>query len=407
LSLFSFSPTESRALGVVSAGHLMSHFYVLVLPPLYPVLKEEFGVSYAELGLTATAYAILTGLAQTPVGFLVDRIGGRRLLVGGLIAMGLAIAAIGFSSSFWAVVLLYGLAGLANTVFHPANYAILSASIPRERIGRAFSIHTFVGHIGWAIAPGIVIALTALWNWRTAMVVTGLASVAIAALIEWQRAALREERASTAASGAASPSIRDGIALLFSPAILLAFVFFVLIAMGFGALRQFAVSALVVGWDLPLATANAVLSGFLIGSPIGILIGGLYVDRMKQPALMAAGGFVVGAAATLAVGSLPLPIAGLTVTLAVAGLCAGMVQPARDLMLRRMTPEGSAGKVFGFATTGLGFGGAVMPPLFGWVLDQGDPRWVFWLAAAFLLASLVTVFRFGRAGVAWQAKPAE
>jgi len=407
LSLFSFSPTESRALGVVSAGHLMSHFYVLVLPPLYPVLKEEFGVSYAELGLTATAYAILTGLAQTPVGFLVDRIGGRRLLVGGLIAMGLAIAAIGFSSSFWAVVLLYGLAGLANTVFHPANYAILSASIPRERIGRAFSIHTFVGHIGWAIAPGIVIALTALWNWRMAMVVTGLASVAIAALIEWQRAALREERASTAASGAASPSIRDGIALLFSPAILLAFVFFVLIAMGFGALRQFAVSALVVGWDLPLATANAVLSGFLIGSPIGILIGGLYVDRMKQPALMAAGGFVVGAAATLAVGSLPLPIAGLTVTLAVAGLCAGMVQPARDLMLRRMTPEGSAGKVFGFATTGLGFGGAVMPPLFGWVLDQGDPRWVFWLAAAFLLASLVTVFRFGRAGVAWQAKPAE
>jgi len=407
LSLFSFSPTESRALGVVSAGHLMSHFYVLVLPPLYPVLKEEFGVSYAELGLTATAYAILTGLAQTPVGFLVDRIGGRRLLVGGLIAMGLAIAAIGFSSSFWAVVLLYGLAGLANTVFHPANYAILSASIPRERIGRAFSIHTFVGHIGWAIAPGIVIALTALWNWRTAMVVTGLASVAIAALIEWQRAALREERASTAASGAASPSIRDGIALLFSPAILLAFVFFVMIAMGFGALRQFAVSALVVGWDLPLATANAVLSGFLIGSPIGILIGGLYVDRMKQPALMAAGGFVVGAAATLAVGSLPLPIAGLTVTLAVAGLCAGMVQPARDLMLRRMTPEGSAGKVFGFATTGLGFGGAVMPPLFGWVLDQGDPRWVFWLAAAFLLASLVTVFRFGRAGVAWQAKPAE
>lgn len=407
MSLFSFSPTESRALGVVSAGHLMSHFYVLVLPPLYPVLKEEFGVSYAELGLTATAYAILTGLAQTPVGFLVDRIGGRRLLVGGLIAMGLAIAAIGFSSSFWAVVLLYGLAGLANTVFHPANYAILSASIPRERIGRAFSIHTFVGHIGWAIAPGIVIALTALWNWRTAMVVTGLASVAIAALIEWQRAALREERASTAASGAASPSIRDGIALLFSPAILLAFVFFVMIAMGFGALRQFAVSALVVGWDLPLATANAVLSGFLIGSPIGILIGGLYVDRMKQPALMAAGGFVVGAAATLAVGSLPLPIAGLTVTLAVAGLCAGMVQPARDLMLRRMTPEGSAGKVFGFATTGLGFGGAVMPPLFGWVLDQGDPRWVFWLAAAFLLASLVTVFRFGRAGVAWQAKPAE
>lgn len=407
MSLFSFSPTESRALGVVSAGHLMSHFYVLVLPPLYPVLKEEFGVSYAELGLTATAYAILTSLAQTPVGFLVDRIGGRRLLVGGLIAMGLAIAAIGFSSSFWAVVLLYGLAGLANTVFHPANYAILSASIPRERIGRAFSIHTFVGHIGWAIAPGIVIALTALWNWRTAMVVTGLASVAIAALIEWQRAALREERASTAASGAASPSIRDGIALLFSPAILLAFVFFVMIAMGFGALRQFAVSALVVGWDLPLATANAVLSGFLIGSPIGILIGGLYVDRMKQPALMAAGGFVVGAAATLAVGSLPLPIAGLTVTLAVAGLCAGMVQPARDLMLRRMTPEGSAGKVFGFATTGLGFGGAVMPPLFGWVLDQGDPRWVFWLAAAFLLASLVTVFRFGRAGVAWQAKPAE
>ncbi len=407
MSLLSFSPTEGRALGVVGAGHLMSHFYFLVLPPLYPVLKEEFGVSYAELGLTATAFAIATGLAQTPVGFLVDRIGGRRLLVGGLIAMGLAIAAIGFTSSFWAVVLFYGLAGLANTVFHPANYAILSASIPRERIGRAFSIHTFVGHIGWAIAPGVVVALTALWGWRTAMVVTGLASVAIAAMIEWQRAALREERASVAATGADSPSIREGIALLLSPAILLAFVFFAMIAMGFGALRQFAVSALVVGWDLSLTTANAVLSGFLVGSPIGILIGGLYVDRMKHPAFLAAAGFIVGAAATLAIGSLPLPIAALTMTLAAAGLCAGIVQPARDLMLRRMTPEGSAGKVFGFATTGLGFGGAIMPPLFGWVLDQGDSRWVFWLAAVFLLASLATVFRFGRAGAAWQPKPAE
>ncbi|MSP51448.1 MAG: MFS transporter [Alphaproteobacteria bacterium] len=400
MSTLSFSRAEARALGVVSTGHLVAHFYVLVLPPIYPLLKQEFSVSYAELGLTATAYAIVSGIGQTPVGFLVDRIGGRRLLITGLILMGLAIAAIGFTSSFWPLVFFYALAGAGNTVFHPANYAILSGSIPRERIGRAFSIHTFIGHIGWAIAPGIVIGLTALWNWRTALVIVGLAGVATAGLVAWQGAALKEESATVGSNDRAASSIREGVALLMSPAILLAFVFFAMIAMGFGALRQFTVSALVVGWDMPLGAANGVLTGYLIGSPIGILVGGLFVDRLERPQLIAAGGFLGGAALALMIGSLPLSLTVLTAALAAAGICGGMVQPARDLLLRRMTPEGSAGKVFGFATTGLGFGGALMPPLFGWILDQGDPRWVFWLAAAFLLASLLTIGRFGRAASA-------
>ena len=398
--LFPFTGAEANVLALVGAGHLLSHFYVLALPPLFPLLKGEFDVTYVALGMMVTVNALTTSIAQTPFGFLVDRFGSRRILVAGLILQGSLIVAIGFTNSYLAALALFGLAGVANAVFHPVDYAILSGSIARERVGQAFSIHTFTGNMGWVITPGIMLSLTALFDWRIALVIVGCAPFVVAAFVIWRFDAIVEERSSSPDANQAgeTQSTRDGLSLLLSPTILLAFAFFMLIPMSFGAMRVFSVSALVDLYGYSLNYAVAALTGFLAGTSAGILVGGVFVDRLHRPELMAGAGFVGGAAFVVVIGSVPLPYVLVCTAMVAAGFCAGVVQPARDLLVRRVTPEGSAGKVFGFVSTGIGVGGAIMPLVFGFVLDLGDPRWVFWLAGVFFIIALVTIGRFGATG---------
>ncbi len=382
----------NRIIALVSAGHFFSHFYFLVLPPLFPLLKEEFGVSYASLGLLMTAASIATGVGQTPVGFLVDRLGARWILLGGLVVHSAAIAAIGLTDSYWAVLVLFVVAGLANTVYHPADYAILNARVPRERLGRAFSIHTFSGNIAWAIAPTAMIGMTALWDWRTAVLVSGVAGLIVASAIWMLGGELSgiesDDRKAEAAPG--GPTV-NGIQLLLSAPIMMAFLFFFLIAMGTGAVRVFSVAALVAIYDTPLAAANGVLTGFLAGASAGILAGGLIADKLGKPELVATLGFLIGAVFLALAGSMSLPIAGMVAILTLAGFVTGVVQPSRDILVRRVTPPGSVGKVFAFVSTGLAAGGVLMPLIFGWIMDHADPRWVFWLSALIVLSTVVTV----------------
>ena len=388
---------DIRVIGLVSGGHFFSHFYFLVLPPLFPLLKAEFGVSYASLGLFLTAASLATMICQTPVGFLVDRFGARWILLGGLLLHSVAITAIGFTSSYWAILVLFMVAGVANTVYHPADYAILNARVTPHRLGRAFSIHTFSGNIAWAIAPAAMVSLTALWDWRTAVILAGLAGVVTAAVLAIRGADLvdrdvvqENDRATLPSTSEAAPPL-SGIQLLLSPPILMAFLFFMFIAMGTGAVRVFSVAALVAIYDTPLEVANGVLTGFLGGAAAGILVGGLLVDKVGKPELTAIVGFLVGAALLAAAGTFSLPIAGMAAVLTGAGFVTGIVQPSRDLLVRRVTPPGSVGKVFAFVSTGLALGGVLMPIAFGWLMDHADPRWVFWLSAIIILLTVLTV----------------
>jgi MFS transporter, FSR family, fosmidomycin resistance protein len=388
---------DIRVIGLVSGGHFFSHFYFLVLPPLFPLLKVEFGVSYASLGLFLTAASLATGICQTPVGFLVDRFGARWILLGGLLLHSVAIMAIGFTSSYWAVLVLFMVAGVANTVYHPADYAILNARVTPHRLGRAFSIHTFSGNIAWAIAPAAMVSLTALWDWRTAVILAGLAGIVTAAVLAIRGADLVDRDGDLENDRATPPPTSEGaqplsgVQLLMSPPILMAFLFFMFIAMGTGAVRVFSVAALVAIYDTPLEAANGVLTGFLGGAAAGILVGGLLVDRVGKPELTAIVGFLVGAALLAAAGTFSLPIAAMAAVLTGAGFVTGIVQPSRDLLVRRVTPPGSMGKVFAFVSTGLALGGVLMPIAFGWLMDNADPRWVFWLSAIIILLTVLTV----------------
>jgi len=387
------APSEAKLLTLIGSGHFFSHFYLIVLPPLFPLLKAELGVGYAALGLLLSLPNLATMLLQTPVGFLVDRFGARWPLVIGLVVMGGAVAGAGIAPGYGGLMALMVLVGVGNSVFHPADYAILAARIQSGRLGRAFSIHTFSGHLGWAVAPAIIVSLTALWNWQAALVITGLCGVAVALVLLGQGKDLDVPRHADAAPEAApesgrTPAGRAGFGLLFSAPMLLFFLYMVMAAVASGGLNGFTVTALVTLHGADLVTANAALTALLSASAVGVLLGGLIADRTRRHDLIMIAGFCLAAAVLVLIGLLPLPLLAVVAAMGVVGLAQGAIRPSRDMMVRNIAPAGAVGTVFGFVTTGMNVGAALAPVFFGWLVDEGFVAWVFILAALAMLLAL-------------------
>ena len=388
---------NAKVLALVGTGHFFAHFYVIVLPPLFPLLRDELAVSYAALGLLLTMPSLATMVLQTPVGFLVDRFGARWPLVIGLGIMSAAVAAAGFATGYWALFFLMILMGIGNSVFHPADYAILAARIEHRRLGRAFSLHTFAGHLGWAVAPGTVVFLTALWSWQAALVMTGLCGLAVALFMQVHGQEL--DASGRQADGAtpeadpdpepsAAPAKPAGLALLFSAPMLLFFLYMVMAAVATGGLNGFTVTALVNLHGVGLTAANAALTALLIASALGVLLGGWLADRTRRHDLVLVAGFCLAAAVLVLIGLLSLPIAGVVAAMALVGLAQGAIRPSRDMMVRAIAPAGAVGTVFGWVTTGMFVGGALAPVFFGWLIDRRLEAWVFILAALAMLLAL-------------------
>ncbi len=386
---------DTKILGVVSAGHFLSHFYLLTLPPLFFILKSEFAVSYAALGAILTVSFALSAVAQIPMGFLVDRIGARIVLTTGLVIMAVCIGLMGFAASYWQVLILFTIAGIGHSVFHPADYAILNASIEPSRMGRAFSIHTFSGHLGSALAPATVIFLATVWNWRAALFIAGAMGLVATGVLASQWNSLRDDvvpaKNTAAETRASGPGPKDGMALLLSKPILLFFLFFLMTSMTASGVHAFLVVALIELHDMPLALASATLTGYLIASAAGILLGGVFADRTTRHDLQAALAFTVSALLILVVAAASLNLGLMIVVLVLAGLMQGIVRPARDMMVRGASPKGSMGKVFGFVSAGMAAGSAISPMMFGFVMDLGRPEWVFYLMVIFMVVAIATV----------------
>ncbi|MBM3487711.1 MAG: MFS transporter [Alphaproteobacteria bacterium] len=392
-------PRASRVMALISAAHFMSHVYNYCLPPLFPLLKEHLGVSYTELGLAMTAFAVFYGLGQTPAGFLVDRIGARAVLSVGLFIQSIAIALIGTVETYLALVVFFANAGLAHAVYHPADYAILSNVVDRPRLGRAFSVHSFFGTAGTAAVPLIMVALADLFDWRVAFMTIGTIGLLVALLV-WTQGSMLE--AATAAGRAAqadekAPSFRASLALLATLPILLCFLFSFVMNIVFGGIRTFSVAALVDMAGTPLAIANGALTGFTAGVSFGVLLGGVLVDRIGTRVATAATGLVIAGALLALVGTVSLPIAAVVAILTAAGFARGAIQGTRDLMIFSVTPDGAHGRVFGFVSTGAAVGAAFMPLIYGPILDLGDPRWVFWLSGLLTVLAIATFFGVNRA----------
>ena len=169
---------DVHVIGLIAVAHFFSHFFQLTLPPLFPLLKTVFGVPYVALGLAMSVFYGASGIGQTLSGFLVDRIGAARVLLGGMALFASSVALAGLVPSYWMLLPVALLAGLGNSVFHPADYSILNASVDPRRIGRGYSVHSISGNLGWAVAPTVVVGLTASSGWRAALVTVGARPIA-------------------------------------------------------------------------------------------------------------------------------------------------------------------------------------------------------------------------------------
>lgn len=389
--------SDTRIIGLISSAHFFSHLYILCLPPLLPALSQSLGVSITALGVAIAVLNVTTILLQAPLGVLVDRVGAAAILIAGHTAMALAIGLVGIVPGYWGLLALMVLAGVGNAVYHPADYAILGTAIGKERVGRAFAIHTFGGYAGFAAAPLLMVTVAELWGWRWAFLTAGLLGLLVSVWLVADRKLLGEatgpRKSPAKADGAkGEPAKGTNMKLWTSPPVLMGLLFFFLLALGHGGFTGFSVVALERRYGLSLAEANAPLAAYLMLSTIGVLAGGWLADKLGRHGLIVTCCSIVVASMALLVALLDLPLPALVAIFAVGGFASGIVAPSRDMLVRAITPPGSSGKVFGFVMTGFNIGGLVGPPLYGSIVDSGRPDLVFVGVAFFSLATAFTVW---------------
>jgi predicted MFS family arabinose efflux permease len=374
---------------LIGNGHFLSHFYSLCLPPLFLAWQSAFSVSFAELGLAVALMAGASAALQTPIGFLVDRYGARPFLIGGALLMSLCITAMGFATSFWQILLLAPLSGMGNSVFHPADYAILSGSVDKDRMGRAFALHTFSGNLGFAAAPPVMALLATTMGWRASLIMVGLLGVPVAVSIMLQSSILKDQARHEPAHAGSAPS---GRALLMSRTMLLFFGFFLLGSMAGSGVQAWLITILHTVKGLALEVASSALTGYMAGSTVGVLVGGWFADTYKRHVLSFAVILtIVSAALTLAVNWTPVSGIAVITLMFASGLALGASRTPRDVMLKDAAPPGQMGKVFGFVSAGLPLGSALTPVPFGFLIDRGHPELILVFVAVLLLASLLCV----------------
>ncbi|MBI4608831.1 MAG: MFS transporter [Candidatus Rokubacteria bacterium] len=391
--------SDIEIITLVSGAHFLSHFLQLTLPPLFPLLRAVFNVPYVALGVLMTLFYSASAVGQLVSGFLVDRFGARRILVGGLSLFASAIVLAGLSPSYGMLVAVILLAGLGNSVFHPADYSIMNATVDSRRLGRAYSTHSISGNIGWALAPAVVGGLTAAFGWRVALASAGALGLAVAFFLARQPAlAVVGRPARMRVADGPVGFVADFRLLLVTP-VLMAFAYFALLAASLSAVQTFSVSVLVAVYAAPLGLASGALTAYLGGSAAGILTGGVLADRTSRHHVVAGGGMLLAAVLTLVLASGAPPLALLAPLMAAIGFAKGATAPSRDLIVRAATPAAASGKVFGFVYSGLDLGALAMPPVYGWLVDRGDPRAVFLVAAGLMVLTIATVLEVRRQGV--------
>lgn len=385
---------DAKVIGVVGSAHALSHFFQLVLPPLFPLLRAEFGVSYATLGALLSALYVASGICQFGAGFAVDRFGARPVLIAGvgLLAGGTLLAGLvpGVGWLFPLVVLM----GLGNGVFHPADFAVLNANVDPRRLGHAYSSHGIGGSLGYALAPVVSFGLGSAFGWRIALLTTGALGLVALAVLATQRGTLDSRKHAVAAP---KHTMSGSLQLFAQRPILLCFAYFCVLTIATIGIQTFLGTSLNAAYGLPLAVAATALTAYLLGNASGVLAGGFLAARTTRHDRVAAAGLAVGAALVLTLALFATLAAWAIPILALTGLALGATGPSRDMIVRAATPKGASGRVYGFVYSGLDLGSALAPVAMGAMVDHGSPRLVAAAIAAFLFIAIGTVVQVRRA----------
>lgn len=375
---------EIRAISLVGFGHFLSHFYMFGLVPLFVAISADLYVTNLQLGAILTAYNVATGVLQTPMGILVDKFGARRVLIGGLFVTSAAFGLSGFTSSYWELLALFFVAGAGNSVFHPADYVILTASVDESRQGRAYSMHSFGGSLGTAAGPAVMVILMTQTDWRTALIIAGSVGVLLSLVFVFSGDTLREDAATKQKTRSETPlrsMINRGVVLLF--------LFYVLTSSANIGLTAFAPIYLPALYGVTVETAAYILSVLLFSNALGTLFGGWLADKTPRHDLVLVVSFSIYATLLAIVGTALIPVFLVVGAFVLGGFVRGIVNPSRDMMVRAVAPAGALGTVFAFVSTGFNVGQGIAPLAYGALLDGNLTNEVLYLSAAFMVASIL------------------
>ena len=387
-------PRERAVIGLISSVHLVSHFYHLVLPPLFIFIRPELGVSYTELGIAMTLYFIATAIVQVPIGLMVDRIGARAVLIGGLMLMGFSLVLAGMVPNYTVLLVSFFIAGMGNAVFHPADFSILSNNVRESHQGRAFAFHTFGGSIGYAAAPVVMVPLGSIFGWEFSLTLAGLLGVLMGFLIficgsVFQNRVAQEDGKTGVSKNL--PEKADWRIMLTRPMILF-FCFYVLTSAAGTGLTAFSIPALPIVYNnISPEIAGAILTCFLVAAIFGSLPGGWLADWVRMEYIVVVVCFAVMSLCVLLMGSGYLTLWLVFLMASIAGLMRGLYNASRDILVRRASPSRSVGTAFGFVTLGYTLGQGGTPVLYGWLMDQGLGSGVFLVAAGFAFLAMLIV----------------
>lgn len=386
---------DAKVIGVVGGAHALSHFFQLVLPPLFPLLRAEFGVSYATLGALLSLMYVASGLCQFGAGFAVDRFGARPVLLAGLGLLAGGTLAAGLVPGVGWLFPLVVLMGIGNGVFHPADFAVLNANVNPRRLGHAYSSHGIGGSLGYALAPVVSFGLGSAFGWRASLLVCGALGLIAVAALATQRTALDSRK-----HGVVAPkhTLSGSLELFRQRPILLCFAYFCVLTIGTIGITTFLGTSLNAAYGLPLAIAATAITAYLLGGAAGVLAGGFLAARTARHDRVAAIGLAIGAVLILSL-ALFAPLAAWAIpVLALTGLALGATGPSRDMIVRGATPKGASGRVYGFVYSGLDLGSSLAPVAMGAMLDHGSARLVAAAIAVFLFVAIATVVQVRHAG---------
>jgi MFS transporter, FSR family, fosmidomycin resistance protein len=384
---------DVRVIGLVGFAHCLSHFFQLTLAPLFPLLRAEFGVSFATLGALVSVFYVASGLCQFGAGFAVDRFGARPVLLGGIGLLAGGVLLGGLVPGIYWLFPLVALMGIGNGVFHPADFAVLNANVAPQRLGHAYSTHGVGGSLGYALAPVVSFGLGSAFGWRTALLVIGaLGFVALIAL------ALQKNAFRSRPHGSAAPkhTLAGSIELFLQTPILLCFMYFCILTLATIGIQTFAGPSLNAAYGIPLALATSALTAYLLGSTAGILTGGFLAAQTTHHHRVAATGLAAGASVILLVALSPTVASWAIPLFALTGFAIGATGPSRDMIVRSATPPGASGRVYGFVYSGLDLGATIAPVAVGTLLDHGMPRLAFAAIAVCLFLAIGTVLQVQR-----------
>ncbi len=384
---------DAAVIGLVGVAHASSHFSHLLLPLMFPVFISTFGLSYSQLGFLMTVFFAVSGIGQASAGFLVDRLGARPVLFSALLLMAAGCLAVASASSYAGLMLGAALLGLGNCSFHPADFTILNQKVSAPRLGYAFSAHGLTGNLGWALAPVFMVGLTSVFDWRVAYVCAALLFVSILALLIWKRELLHADvlgHKQAADEG-------NSLAFLKIPVVWWCFSFFLLSTMTLAVVQSFSVSILQAMHQVSFEAATITLTAYMLSAAAGMFLGGfvaarwpLHSDKVVATCMTVAAFFMALCGSGLLGGTLTMVI------LAATGLAIGVGGPSRDMMIKKATPKGSTGRVYGMVYSGLDVGFSISPLVFGVFMDQGWYGATFVGAAGVLLLSVLVALGVGR-----------